>query len=86
MAGTAPGTNVTIRVLNGGFGLAGVHVAPGAVVRTRPRGQYPVTGDFSAGQRYAANLFSANGLVSQPVKVAGAVLPEINEIVAASRQ
>lgn len=54
-------------------------------LRTRPWGQLPVTEDFIAEQQHAADLFYANGLISQPARVADAVLPEINEIVRKSR-
>ena len=54
-------------------------------LRTRPWGQLPVTEDFIAEQQHAADLFFQNGLVDRQIKVADAVLPEVNEIVAASR-
>lgn len=54
-------------------------------LRTRPWGQLPVTEDFVAEQQHAADLFYKNGLVDRQINVADAVLPEINEIVAASR-
>lgn len=54
-------------------------------LRTRPWGQHPVTDDFIAEQQHAADLFFANGLTQRQIKVADAVLPEINEIVSASR-
>jgi len=62
---------------------------PGAwehALRTRPWGQFPVTEDFITEQQHAADLFYANGLIQQQIKVADAVLPEVNEIVEASRQ
>ena len=37
-----------------------------------------------AEQQHAADLFYANGLVGQQIKVADAVIPEINDIVTAS--
>lgn len=54
-------------------------------VRTRPWGQLPVTEDFIAEQQHAADLFYANGLIQQQIKVADAVLPEINDLITASR-
>jgi sulfonate transport system substrate-binding protein len=53
-------------------------------LRTRPWGQFRVTEDFIAEQQHAADLFYANGLVGQQIKVADAVLPEVNDIVTAS--
>jgi sulfonate transport system substrate-binding protein len=54
-------------------------------LRTRPWGQLPVTEDFIAEQQHAADLFYANGLIQQQSKVADAVLPEINDLISASR-
>lgn len=53
-------------------------------LRTRPWGQHPVTEDFIAEQQHAADLFYANGLIGRKIRVADAVLPEINDLVAAS--
>jgi sulfonate transport system substrate-binding protein len=53
-------------------------------LRTRPWGLLPVTDDFIAEQQHAADLFYANGLIHQEIKVADAVLPEVNELVAHS--
>jgi sulfonate transport system substrate-binding protein len=55
-------------------------------LRTRPWGQHPVTEDFVAEQQHAADLFYANGLIQGEVKVGDAVLPEINDLVAASQR
>jgi sulfonate transport system substrate-binding protein len=53
-------------------------------LRTRPWGQLPVTDDFVAEQQHAADLFRASGLTDRDIRVADAVLPEVNELVAAS--
>ena len=53
-------------------------------LRTRPWGQLPVTDDFVAEQQHAADLFRASGLTDRDIRVADAVLPELNELVAAS--
>lgn len=50
-------------------------------LRTRPWGLLPVDDGFVAEQQHAADLFHANGLIERPVRVADAVLPEVNELV-----
>ena len=54
-------------------------------LRTRPWGQYAVTEEFIAEQQHAADLFHANGLIEQDIRVSDAVLPEINALVTAGR-
>ncbi|WP_131743307.1 ABC transporter substrate-binding protein [Actinomadura roseirufa] len=54
-------------------------------LRTRPWGLHPVTPEFVAEQQHAADLFHAAGLLDRPVRVADAVVPEINSIVEQSR-
>ncbi|MES9601914.1 MULTISPECIES: ABC transporter substrate-binding protein [Actinomadura] len=50
-------------------------------LRTRPWGLLPVDDGFVTEQQHAADLFHANGLIERPVRVADAVLPEVNELV-----
>ncbi|MEU5883081.1 ABC transporter substrate-binding protein [Spirillospora sp. NPDC047279] len=54
-------------------------------LRTRPWGLHPVEEEFVAEQQHAADLFHANGLVDRGVRVADAVLPEVNDLVRATR-
>ena len=67
-------------------GGAGSLAAWEHALHTRPWGQLPVTEDFIAEQQHAADLFHANGLIGQRIKVADAVLPEVNALVTASRR
>ncbi|MEV0587855.1 ABC transporter substrate-binding protein [Nonomuraea sp. NPDC050310] len=50
-------------------------------LRHRPFGLEPVSEEFVAEQQRAADLFHAAGLIDRPVVVAGAVLPELAELV-----
>jgi sulfonate transport system substrate-binding protein len=53
-------------------------------LRTRPWGLHPVDAAFVAEQQHAADLFHANGLIPRPVKVADAVLEEVDTLVRGS--
>ncbi|GAA3208693.1 ABC transporter substrate-binding protein [Actinocorallia longicatena] len=52
---------------------------------TRPWGLHPVSAEFVAEQQRAADLYFASGLIDREIRVADAVVPEINDIVQQSR-